>query len=59
MLQFNISKFPKSILYSQLKQCLTNAVFLFKLSFFNLAKLSGFKSCLCSDKRVLKHLPIS
>ena len=48
----------KSILCSQLKQCLTNAVFLFKSSSFNLAKLIGFKSRLCSDKRVLKHLPV-
>ena len=43
----------------QLKQCLTNAVFLFKSSSFSLAKLIGFKSRLCSDKRVLKHLPVS
>ena len=52
MLQFNISKFPKSILCSQLKQCLTNAVFLFKSSSLILAKLIGFKSRLGSDKRV-------
>ena len=42
-----------------IKTKLTNAVFLFKLSSFNLAKLIGFKSRLCSDKRVLKHLPVS
>ena len=46
------------ILYSHLKQRLTNAVFLFKSSSFNLAKLIGFKSSLCSEKRVLKHLPV-
>ena len=32
--------------------------FVFKSSSFNLAKLIGFKSRLCSDKQVLKHLPV-
>ena len=33
--------------------------FLFKSSSFNLAILIGFKSHLCSEKQILKHLPVS
>ena len=47
---------PMFTIKTMLNQC---SFFLCKSSSFNLAKLIGFKSRLCPDKRVLKHLPVS